>query len=294
MRGYPALESLAESSLLGLLLESNILLNPQRMVGVPTRSVYFNMKDKPNRGAFERPISCSNARFRLNVAGGQCDFRRRRVAKMYSGDQLRLALEALDQEKGSIMAQDWGRCLAQMHTSQVPEGVIQLSPESGMRYWSNPERYENVFDQVDAEDPFWTSNMRDQINQFLTDRRDSLEGIRPGIMKADSDTRDFLVAVEPTVHISGMLDWERVNYGYVLYDCLVAYIRLVIGGREELWSHFCEGYETETGRPLLQTADVEYILMVRGLLPALRGLPRAKKIISLLIEEQQIPFKKRI
>lgn len=215
------------------------------------------------------------------------------VMEWLPGDQLRLALGALDRENASVMAQDWGRCLARMHTSQVPEGLIQSSPESEMSYWSNPERYETAFDQVDALDDFWTSNLRDHIKQFLKERGDSLDGIRPGIRKADSDTRDFLVGLEPKAHISGMLDWERVNYGYVLYDCLVAYIRLVIADREALWPYFCEGYETETGLPLLQAPDVEYVLMVRGLTPALRGLPRAKKIILSLVEGQKVPFQKR-
>jgi len=43
-----------------------------------------------------------------------------------------------------------------------------------------------------------------------------------------------------------MLDWERVYHGYVLYDCLLAYMRLSDFGRKELWPFFCESYESET------------------------------------------------
>ena len=93
--------------------------------------------------------------------------------------------------------------------------------------------------------------------------------------------------------ISAILDWERVSYGYVLHDCLQAYLRLVMMGREELWPALCEGYEQETGEPLVQRRDVEYCLMIRSLLPAVRGIVEAEKIIQALVGGRKVPFDER-
>ena len=107
------------------------------------------------------------------------------------------------------------------------------------------------------------------------------------------DTRDFLAVRGSGARISALLDWERVNYGYVLYDCLLAYLRLVMMGRNEFWPSFCKGYENEVGEPMVQRRDVEYCLMIRSLTPVARGMVEPKKIIVALIEGRKIPFEER-
>ena len=164
-------------------------------------------------------------------------------------------------------------------------------------YWSKQgdESYQKALQLIDEQGSKkpWTPKLCKEVQVFLYDRLDSFKSDpQIGIMKADSDTRDFLAICDPEARISAMLDWERVNYGYVLYDCLLAYQRLVLMDCKELWPFFCVGYEKEMGTPLVQNAGVEYYLMWVGL-RATKWNPKAYKIVFSLIEGRRLPFEQR-
>lgn len=214
------------------------------------------------------------------------------VMEWMPGDQLRLALPRLSSEGGKRVAQDWGHNLARLHSTQVPDGMITSTLETATGEWGDRERFQKVLQSIDGlrSSRKWLRRLRDEIQRFLQDRLDAFNDAPLGIMKRDSDIRDFLVVSQPEAYISAMLDWECVYYGYVLYDCLLAYMKLTAFRRNELWPYFCESYESEMGSPIIQGPAVEYCLMCRCLV---EDNPSFDEIIVSLVEGRKIPFEQR-
>ena len=142
---------------------------------------------------------------------------------------------------------------------------------------------------VMRSDRQWLPEVRGEVKKYMADRAESFRNSPRGIMKRDTDTRDFLVEIEPEPRVSGMLDWEEVYRGFVLYDCLQAYLRIRVD-RFDLWPYLCEGYEGESGVALSQDASVEYCLMCRCWVA---DNPFFDDVILSLLNGEGIPFEKR-
>ena len=242
------------------------------------------------------------------------------------GEQLRLALSTASPATGRAIARDWGRCLARLHTTETPDWLTDLtnlnSPAIRDRTetpmddgaetevlmankpwmakiqgvatgeWGTERVFQAFIEAIDVMrvDRSWLPELRSTIKQYMEDRVGDFVSTPWGVMKRDTDTRDFLVSTEPEDHISAMLDWEQVYRGFVLYDCLQAYLRLRANGQIALWAHLCEGYEDESGRPLRQGAAVEYCLMCRCWVA---DNPYFDEVILDLVNGASLPFAKR-
>ena len=136
----------------------------------------------------------------------------------------------------------------------------------------------------------WSPSLRSEIKEYIEERGEAFAESPRGVMKRDTNTTDFLVETSPRGRVSAMLDWEQVYIGYVLFDCVVAYLRIRGVGRLDLWVDFCAEYEAETGKPLVQDRAIEYCLMCWCWLAP---VPAWDDLILSLVNGQRIPFAKR-
>ena len=164
-----------------------------------------------------------------------------------------------------------------------------LTTKSNASYWWDEEQFEGALERIQQLDNI-DAQSRERMRRFTEDRRSSYGDVQPAIVKADSDTRDFLAVSGPTPRISGMIDWERIGYGYSPYDSIIAYLRLVSQGRLDLWPHFRSGYEAVAGFQLKQTADVEYCFMCRGLIAAVNRLPAVSELLVEISRGRHISY----
>ena len=137
----------------------------------------------------------------------------------------------------------------------------------------------------------WTTEKCNRLKSFIEERREAFnQCTRIGVIKRDSDLRDFLAQNEPQPHVSGMLDWEHLRYSVTDYDCVVAYLRLSLFDRVDLWPAYREGYEKEAGIAFEQDRAIEYLLAVRALGPALNLESRILHLLEQLIGGSLRPF----
>lgn len=209
------------------------------------------------------------------------------VMEWLPGEQLRLVLPTCSTPDAFRIARTWGRCLGVMHVAEPPDDCLTEHPPTPGSYWWEPEQFENALVLIERLASLDTPTRR-QMARFIEDRRDTHRMTRIGVVKADSDLRDFLATTGDAAGVSGMLDWERVSYGCSVYDCVQAFLRLTSLERLDLWLPFREAYEEAAGQELAQTPDVEYLLVCRGVLAAANSQPGIVSLLSQLCRGHRV------
>jgi len=140
----------------------------------------------------------------------------------------------------------------------------------------------------------WSASACGAMRQFVLDRKDAYRAsTHRGLTKRDIYERDFLVVKDPVTRISGVLDWERVNIGYTPANSIDNYLRLNQRDNQGLRKPYCEGYETEFGRPFIQDEAAEFYFATRFLIATNNKVHNASERLLELLDGRRIPFEDR-
>ena len=218
------------------------------------------------------------------------------VMEWLPGRQLRLAVQESNDPARISICRDWGRCTARINVTQgFPEDL--LDHEAGRHNWGGvDEHFQMTLERATNLERVanWSVASCLRLKEYVTDRRDAYIGSQHrGLTKRDIFERDFLTIADPEPRVSGVLDWERVNMGYTPGDNITNYMRLQQRDLGHLWSHYCDGYERETGTPFVQDEAAEYYAAMRFLIAANNSQPRVEGLLADMIDGRPLPFEDR-
>lgn len=184
------------------------------------------------------------------------------VMEWMPGQQVRLVLPRLSRQQSDALCEDWGRCMARLHAPDLVDvAALRHDPAGFAQYWLT--RAASVFDSQGQSE--WHLRRRADVVGFLRKRLPYMTRfVAEGLLKKDSDVRDFLAMVAPKPHISGILDWERVWHGDGAFGLVCIWLRLHLLGIGEAWDAFRQGYEMASGRAILDNRQTEFYLVARA------------------------------
>ncbi|MBA3708375.1 MAG: aminoglycoside phosphotransferase family protein [Planctomycetes bacterium] len=205
------------------------------------------------------------------------------VMEWIDGMQLANAFSEFSRTQATVLARDWGRCLAIFHRSQLSEsdgldgfGAAQAHSEHVAQLIGSAHERTR---QLSANG--WSASEMNAIEAFLTEREAHVAfPSLPGLRKADQDLHDALASSGPP-RIVALLDWERVWMGDSLWEVVWVHGRFHLIGAPELWPSFREGYESINGL-LPKSPHVGFYAMCRALIAAGHN-SHARGLIQLLL-----------
>ncbi len=185
------------------------------------------------------------------------------------GEQLRLLFQSATDTQLEALARDWGRCIAQFHTTSIEPTDCGGWPDlavthAGYLDWQRAKIRETT---SLLETIGWPADEVSAVRAYLSERDSSFdEPAAPGLVKRDQGPRDALGLLEPEPHVSALLDWELVSPGDTLWEIVDVFVMLYIGGLGRVWRAFRAGYERESGARIERGEPLEYYTLVRSLI----------------------------
>ena len=192
------------------------------------------------------------------------------VMEHMPGEQLRLLFQSATDAQAEALARDWGRCIARFHSTRIePEDCggwpDLVTAHAGYLDWQRNKMQDAIALLETA--PGWPSDQVAAVRDYLAERDSSFsEPAAPGLVKRDQGPRDALGLLEPTPHVSALLDWELVSPGDTLWELVDVFVMLYVGGLHRIWPAFREGYEGESGARIQRGEPLEYYTLARTII----------------------------